>query len=70
VTRNPLQTGDGPVLFYAKPECRGNARQIRVLETFGHDVVVRIGYVPWERRLCRRAARSSEREGHLWIVIS
>ncbi len=29
------------VIFYAKPECRGNARQIRVLQTSGHDVVVR-----------------------------
>ncbi len=29
------------VVFFAKPECRGNARQIRVLQASGHDVVVR-----------------------------
>lgn len=29
------------VIFYAKPGCRGNARQVRVLETSGHEVVVR-----------------------------
>lgn len=29
------------VIFYAKPGCRGNARQMRVLESAGHEVVVR-----------------------------
>ena len=28
------------VIFYAKPGCKGNARQLRVLQTSGHDVVV------------------------------
>jgi nitrogenase-associated protein len=29
------------VIFYAKPGCKGNARQVRVLEASGHDVIVR-----------------------------
>lgn len=29
------------VIFYAKPGCQGNARQIRVLEASGHRVIVR-----------------------------
>jgi len=29
------------VIFYAKPGCKGNARQLRVLQTSGHDVLVR-----------------------------
>ncbi|MBK8174485.1 MAG: hypothetical protein IPK66_04130 [Rhodospirillales bacterium] len=29
------------VIFYAKPGCQGNARQMRVLQAAGHDVVVR-----------------------------
>lgn len=29
------------VIFYAKLECKGNARQARVLQASGHDVVVR-----------------------------
>ena len=29
------------VIFYAKPGCRGNARQMRVLAASGHDVVAR-----------------------------
>lgn len=29
------------VIFYMKPGCKGNARQLRVLQASGHDVVVR-----------------------------
>ncbi|MBI1206591.1 MAG: hypothetical protein GC191_04795 [Azospirillum sp.] len=29
------------VIFYAKPGCQGNARQIRVLQASGHQVIVR-----------------------------
>jgi len=29
------------VIFYAKPGCKGNARQLRVLQASGHDVAVR-----------------------------
>lgn len=29
------------VIFYAKPGCQGNARQVRVLQASGHEVVVR-----------------------------
>ena len=29
------------VVLYAKPGCQGNARQMRVLQSAGHDVVVR-----------------------------
>ncbi|MFZ1416280.1 MAG: ArsC/Spx/MgsR family protein [Defluviicoccus sp.] len=29
------------VIFYVKPGCKGNARQLRVLQASGHDVVVR-----------------------------
>ncbi len=29
------------VIFYAKPGCKGNARQMRVLQASGHDVVER-----------------------------
>ena len=29
------------VVFYAKPGCKGNARQVRVLRSAGHDVDVR-----------------------------
>ncbi|MFO1112378.1 MAG: ArsC/Spx/MgsR family protein [Rhodospirillales bacterium] len=41
------------VVFYAKPGCKGNARQIRVLLSAGHDVEVRdLLAEPWtEERL-------------------
>ncbi len=29
------------VIFYAKPGCKGNARQIQVLQSAGHEVIVR-----------------------------
>lgn len=29
------------VVFYGKPGCKGNARQVRVLQASGHDVVLR-----------------------------
>lgn len=29
------------VIFYGKPGCQGNARQVKVLQSAGHDVVVR-----------------------------
>lgn len=29
------------VIFYVKPGCKGNARQLRVLQTSGHDVTTR-----------------------------
>jgi nitrogenase-associated protein len=36
------------VVFYAKPGCRGNARQVRVLKSSGHEVLVRDLFAePW-----------------------
>lgn len=29
------------VIFYAKPGCKGNERQVRVLQSAGHEVIVR-----------------------------
>lgn len=42
------------VIFYAKPGCRGNARQVRVLESSGHDVEVRdLLAEPWSAQELR-----------------
>lgn len=36
------------VIFYAKPRCRGNARQLRVLQASGHEVITRdLFSEPW-----------------------
>lgn len=42
------------VVFYGKPGCKGNARQIEVLRASGHEVIVRnLLTEPWTReRLC------------------
>lgn len=43
------------VIFYAKPGCRGNARQKRVLEAAGHEVDVRdLLSEPWTAETLRR----------------
>jgi nitrogenase-associated protein len=43
------------VVFYAKPGCKGNARQVRVLQASGHDVEVRdLLSEPWTPGELRR----------------
>lgn len=42
------------VLFYAKPGCKGNARQVRVLQASGHDVIIRdLLSEPWSAETLR-----------------